>query len=81
MNNQQVDKVITFYRINHGFHDPYKFLLDGNFLTLLVQKEVDLRRRLHNLLTARIVISITKCILHELGILGEAYKLVLAKAN
>lgn len=36
MNNQQVDHVLTFYRINFDFHDPYKFLLDGNFIKLMI---------------------------------------------
>ena len=38
MNNQQVNQVLTFYRINFHFHDPYKFLLDGNFIKLILEK-------------------------------------------
>lgn len=25
-------KAVQFYKINYGFHDPYKVLLDGNFV-------------------------------------------------
>jgi hypothetical protein len=39
MNNQQVSQILTFYRINYNFHDPYRFILDGNFIKLLVEKE------------------------------------------
>jgi hypothetical protein len=45
MNNQQIDKIVNFYRINHQFHDPYQLLLDGNFIKLLIEKEIDLKRK------------------------------------
>ena len=40
MNNQQIDKIINFYRINHKFHPPYQLILDGNFVKLLVEKDL-----------------------------------------
>jgi rRNA-processing protein FCF1 len=45
MNNQQVDKIVNFYRINHQFHDPYQILLDGNFIKILVERDLDLKRK------------------------------------
>ena len=36
MNNQQVGKIVGFFRIHHQFHDPYQIILDGNFIKLLV---------------------------------------------
>lgn len=45
MNNQQVDRIVSFFRINHQFHDPYQLLLDGNFIKLLVEKDIDIKRK------------------------------------
>lgn len=45
MNNQQVDKIISYFRINHQFHDPYQLMLDGNFIKLLVEKQVDIKKK------------------------------------
>ena len=63
MNNQQVDHVLTFYRINFGFHDPYKFLLDGNFIKLILEKEVDFKKRLENAITGKIKFYVPSCLI------------------
>lgn len=63
MNNQQVDKVVNFFRINFGFHDPYQLLLDGNFIKLLVEKGIDLKRKFENVVTGRVTLRVTSCVL------------------
>ncbi len=45
MDNQQVSKLVNFFRINYQFHDPYQLLLDGNFIKLIVEKGIDLKRK------------------------------------
>ena len=45
MNNQQVDRIVNFYRINHLFHDPYQLLLDGNFIKIMVERDIALKRK------------------------------------
>jgi rRNA-processing protein FCF1 len=42
MNNQQITKIINYFRLNHGFHSPYSFIVDGNFLKILVEKDINL---------------------------------------
>lgn len=42
MNGQQITKIVDYYRINHGFHSPYTFILDGNFLKILVERDMNL---------------------------------------
>ena len=63
MNNQQVSQVLTFYRINCGFHDPYKFLLDGNFIKLIVEKEIDFKKRLENAITGKTKFYVPSCLI------------------
>ena len=42
MNNQQIHKIIEYCRMNCNFHSPYTFLIDGNFLKILVEKDINL---------------------------------------
>lgn len=30
--HKQTRRATNYYRINYGFHEPYKVLLDGNFI-------------------------------------------------
>ena len=77
MNNQQIYKIVNFFRINHQFHDPYQFILDGNFIRLVVEKQLDLHRKLENAIDGRITLRVTSCILRELELLGQQFSLVL----
>lgn len=42
MNNQQVTKILNYFRITHDFHSPYSLIIDGNFLKILVEKDLNL---------------------------------------
>jgi rRNA-processing protein FCF1 len=77
MNNQQIYKIVNFFRINHQFHDPYQFILDGNFLKLVLEKQLDLHRKLENAIDGRITLRVTSCVLRELDLLGPTFRLVL----
>lgn len=81
MNNQQIDKIVNFFRINFQLHQPYQLLLDGNFIKLVVEKELDLKKRLENALKAKVILRTTNCIMRELELLGEQFKLVLEQAR
>lgn len=81
MNNQQIDRILNFFRINYQFHDPYQFLLDGNFIKLLVEKGIDIKRKFQNSTKGRVVLRVTSCILKELELLGDDFKLVLEEAK
>jgi len=63
MNNQQIDKIINFYRINHKFHQPYQLILDGNFLTLLKQKDIPFKHKLCTIINGNVQLKVTSCIL------------------
>ena len=63
MNNQQVSKLVNFFRINYQFHDPYQLLLDGNFIKLLVEKGIDLKRKFENTIKGKANLKVTSCII------------------
>ena len=81
MNNQQTDRIINFYRINHQFHEPYQFLIDGNFIRLLVEKELDLKRKFEQSIKGKCTLRVTSCIIRELELLGDHFRLVLEQAR
>ena len=81
MNVQQVEKIINFFRLNHDFHDPYQLLLDGNFMTLLLQNGVDIVRKIGNITKGHAKLKVTRCTLRELELLGSDFKLVLEQAR
>lgn len=81
MNNQQVDRIVNFFRINHHFHDPYQLILDGNFIKIMVERDIDLKRKFENATNGRAVLRVTSCILRELEMLGSEFKLVLEEAR
>ena len=66
MNVQQVEKIINFFRLHHDFHDPYCLLLDGNFMTLLLQHSIDITRKLTNITKGHLRLKVTQCTLREL---------------
>ena len=30
--HKQTRRAVNFFKVNYGFHEPYKVLLDGNFI-------------------------------------------------
>lgn len=81
MNNQQITKIINYFRINHNYHSPYTFILDGNFLKLLVEKDINLEERLKPIITGKIRVKVTNCMLSELELLGRDFAIILQKAK
>lgn len=81
MNNQQVSKIIEFFRINRNYHSPYTFILDGNFLVHLIQKSLSLEAKLKPLIPGKLRFKVTDCTLQELSMLGEEFRLVWESAR
>lgn len=81
MNNQQITKIINYFRMNHDFHSPYTFIIDGNFLKLLAEKDINLEEKLKSILTGKIKIRVTACTLTELEMLGHEFFIILKKAK
>ena len=81
MNNQQITKIINYYRINHNFHSPFNFIIDGNFLKIMVEKDINLEEKLKPLIPGKIRLKVTGCTISELEILGRDFYVVLEKAK
>lgn len=68
-------RIVGFYRLNHGFREPFKVLLDGNFIHASVQSNMnDLKDHISRLLGGKVKPYTTQCVMHELRALGPDYK-------
>uniref|UniRef100_A0A7S0R6F8 PIN domain-containing protein n=1 Tax=Pyramimonas obovata TaxID=1411642 RepID=A0A7S0R6F8_9CHLO len=62
------------YCVYRGLREPYKVLIDGNFLHAVLQMKLgDLNEELPKLLGGTCKLGVTKCITSELRSLGETF--------
>ena len=69
-----IKKAFKFYRINCGFFEPYKFIIDGNFLEVALKKKTELKAKFDKVFNGNCYIQITNCIIKELDLLGDDFK-------
>ncbi len=77
--NKWFKKVINFYRYVFKFEIPYKILIDGNFVAVMMQKKLDLKEHLSKVLDENVHLTIPSCIVHELRELNNQLPGVLDK--
>ncbi|GFR45711.1 hypothetical protein Agub_g7120 [Astrephomene gubernaculifera] len=72
--HKQTRRATNYYRINYGFHEPYKVLLDGNFIHATKALNLaDLASHLPKLLGGACKLYTTKCVTRELRSLGRDF--------
>ncbi|KAG2499800.1 hypothetical protein HYH03_002096 [Edaphochlamys debaryana] len=73
--HKQTRRATNYYRINYGFHEPYKVLLDGNFIhaTKAINMS-DLATHLPKLLGGTCKLYTTKCVTQELFGMGGDFR-------
>ncbi|GAQ82813.1 PIN domain containing protein [Klebsormidium nitens] len=74
---KQVRKTIRFYKVCFGFKEPYKVLLDGNFIHQSVHSQAAgqgaIRDVLHKFFSGATKPMVTRCISAELRALGPEF--------
>mmetsp|Transcript_35112 Transcript_35112/g.59095 ORF Transcript_35112/g.59095 Transcript_35112/m.59095 type:complete len:254 (+) Transcript_35112:122-883(+) len=69
-----VRRHFRLYCVHRGLREPYKVLIDGNFLHAALQMKLgDLKEEIPKLLGGTCKIGVTKCITTELRSLGESF--------
>lgn len=81
MNLNRISAVTNYYRLNHGFYEPYEVLLDGNFIKLIVERGQPFVHKLEELLNGKVFSKVTECIIRELQLLGERFRFVLEEGS
>ncbi|GIL65245.1 hypothetical protein Vafri_19059, partial [Volvox africanus] len=80
--HKQTRRATNYYRINYGFHEPYKVLLDGNFIHATRAMNLsDLDVHLPKLLGGTCKLYTTKCVTQELVSLGKEFSAAAAAAR
>ena len=54
---KQSRKTLQYYRINFLFSEPYKLIVDGNFLKTCIDKKIELRTKMHKTFNGKCVIG------------------------
>lgn len=72
---KRANRVLTFFRYNYGYLPPYSTLLDGTFCQAALTNKINLREQLPKYFSNETNIFISKCVIHELGILINFIKI------
>ncbi|KAL0030147.1 hypothetical protein WJX79_010990 [Trebouxia sp. C0005] len=67
-------RAVKFYKIHHGFREPYKVVLDSSFVHALLQANLkEATDLIAGLLGGQVRLFTTQCAMHELKTLGKDY--------
>lgn len=72
--HKKVSRTLNFLKITHRFHEPFKVVLDGNFINALLQSKTDAAEAIGKLLSASVKLYTSRCVLRELHALGADFK-------
>mmetsp|Transcript_16741 Transcript_16741/g.50023 ORF Transcript_16741/g.50023 Transcript_16741/m.50023 type:complete len:248 (+) Transcript_16741:225-968(+) len=72
--HKKVQRTITFLKVTHQFREPFKVVLDGNFINALLQSKTDALEAISKLLSAPVKLYTSRCVLRELHALGPDLK-------
>lgn len=79
--HKKVQRTLTFLKISHHFREPYKVVLDGNFINALLQTKTDATEALGKLLSTPVKAYTSRCVLAELRQLGPDFADAVAAAR
>lgn len=74
--NKKFRSHLEFYEMHFKFKPPYKVLIDGTFLARAEKINLSLSTKLYNIFKKKFILSTTKCIKHELSLLGSDFERV-----
>lgn len=64
-------RIMTFYKTQMGFHEPFNIILDGNFINYCTKVNFDIKRMLGKLVGGIVHIVLTECSFSELEGLSD----------
>ncbi|XP_053569173.1 rRNA-processing protein UTP23 homolog [Bombina bombina] len=64
-------KILSFYRYNFGFREPYQVLLDGTFCQAALKNKIQIKEQLPKYLMGEVQLCTTHCVIKELESLGK----------
>lgn len=68
-------RAVKFYKIHHGFREPFKVVLDSSFVHALLQANLkEATDLVAGLLGGQVRLFTTQCVMHEIKALGKDYE-------
>ncbi|XP_032875105.1 rRNA-processing protein UTP23 homolog [Amblyraja radiata] len=64
-------KLISFYKHNYGFREPFQILLDGTFCQAALKNKIQIKEQMPKYLMGEVQMCTTSCVLKELESLGK----------
>lgn len=64
-------RIMRFYRLHFGVHEPYHVIVDGTFITHALQQKIHIKEQLPKVLEGRATPMVTGCVMAELRKLGD----------
>ena len=74
-------KTLNFFKINFGFFEPFHLIIDGNFLSIILEKKLDIKGKLEKILKSTVFLQATNCGVNELSLLGDEFRGVYLQAR
>ncbi|XP_078681997.1 rRNA-processing protein UTP23 homolog [Branchiostoma floridae x Branchiostoma belcheri] len=68
---KNVRHVLSFYKNNFSYNEPYQVLIDGTFCKAALQFKVDIKEQLPKYLEGNVQLLTTSCVLAELEAFGQ----------
>ncbi len=54
---KQSRKSLAYYKINFHFKEPYKVILDGNFVKVCIDKKIELKSKIEKTLQGKVILG------------------------
>ncbi|XP_072105617.1 rRNA-processing protein UTP23 homolog [Mobula birostris] len=64
-------KLISFYKHNYGFREPFQILFDGTFCQAALKNKIQIKEQIPKYLMGEVQLCTTSCVLKELESLGK----------
>ncbi|KAM8967390.1 rRNA-processing protein UTP23 homolog [Pelodytes ibericus] len=64
-------KILSFYRYNFRFREPYQVLLDGTFCQAALKNKIQIKEQLPKYLMGEVQLCTSHCVMKELESLGK----------
>ncbi|XP_051879340.1 rRNA-processing protein UTP23 homolog [Pristis pectinata] len=64
-------KLISFYKQNYGFREPFQILFDGTFCQAALRNKIQIKEQMPKYLMGEVQLCTTSCVLKELESLGK----------
>lgn len=68
---KRVQRALSFFKNNFGFHPPYRVIVDGTFCQAALKNKVNIEDQIPRYFGSQVRFSTTSCAINETEILGK----------